>query len=147
VKQVPLTSSIRINDQWRICLRRQDGTALDVKIVAITDPRGSADGVTPMSIARNELKHQGFMGITTGRRLNAVHPGSVLLADFIEPMGITRYRVAKAIGVQQRRIGEIQGVKDLWMLQAALHRPLDAPRVDDARPPTSKEKRDIACCS
>lgn len=60
-----------------------------------------------MSIARNELKHESFKGITTGRKLDAVHPGSVLLADFIEPLGITRYRVAKAIGVQQRRIDEI----------------------------------------
>ena len=60
-----------------------------------------------MSIARKELKHQSFKGITTGRRLAAVHPGSVLLSDFIEPMEITRYRVAKAIGVQQRRIDEI----------------------------------------
>lgn len=60
-----------------------------------------------MAIARNELKHESFKGITTGRKLAAVHPGSVLLADFIEPMGITRYRVAKAIGVQQRRIDEI----------------------------------------
>lgn len=60
-----------------------------------------------MSIARNELKNESFKGITTGRKLDAVHPGSVLLADFIEPMGITRYRLAKAIGVQQRRIDEI----------------------------------------
>lgn len=60
-----------------------------------------------MSIARNELKHESFKGIATGRKLDAVHPGSVLLADFIEPLGITRYRVAKAIGVQQRRIDEI----------------------------------------
>ena len=60
-----------------------------------------------MSIARNELKKQEFKGITSGRKLAAVHPGSVLLADFIEPMAITRYRVAKAIGVQQRRIDEI----------------------------------------
>ena len=60
-----------------------------------------------MVIARNELRHESFKGITTGRKLAAVHPGSVLLADFIEPMGITRYRVAKAIGVQQRRIDEI----------------------------------------
>jgi addiction module HigA family antidote len=60
-----------------------------------------------MSIARKELKLESFKGITTGRKLAAVHPGSVLLADFIEPMGITRYRVAKAIGVQQRRIDEI----------------------------------------
>ena len=60
-----------------------------------------------MGIARNELKHASFDDIATGRKLAAVHPGSVLLADFIEPMGITRYRVAKAIGVQQRRIDEI----------------------------------------
>ena len=60
-----------------------------------------------MSIARKELKHESFKGITTGRKLAAVHPGSVLLTDFIEPLGITRYRVAKAIGVQQRRIDDI----------------------------------------
>ena len=60
-----------------------------------------------MSIARKELRHESFEDIATGGRLAAVHPGSVLLADFIEPMGITRYRVAKAIGVQQRRIDEI----------------------------------------
>ena len=60
-----------------------------------------------MSIARNALKRESFKGITTGRKLDAVHPGSVLLADFIEPLGITRYRVAKAIGVQQRRVDEI----------------------------------------
>jgi antitoxin HigA-1 len=60
-----------------------------------------------MSIARKELKNQDFKGVTSGRRLAPVHPGAVLLADFIEPMGLTRYRVAKAIGVQQRRIDEI----------------------------------------
>ena len=60
-----------------------------------------------MSIARKDLKHETFEDLATGEKLAAVHPGSVLLADFIEPMGITRYRVAKAIGVQQRRIDEI----------------------------------------
>ncbi len=60
-----------------------------------------------MGIARSELRHESFKSIATGRKLAAVHPGSVLLEDFIEPMGITRYRVAKAIGVQQRRIDEI----------------------------------------
>lgn len=60
-----------------------------------------------MSIARSELKRVNFKGIITGRRLAAVHPGHVLQADFIEPLGITHYRVAKAIGVQQRRVDEI----------------------------------------
>jgi len=36
-----------------------------------------------------------------------VHPGEILLEDFLKPMGITQYRLAKAIGVPQRRIGEI----------------------------------------
>lgn len=34
-------------------------------------------------------------------------PGQILLKDFLRPMGITQYRLAKAIGVPQRRIGEI----------------------------------------
>jgi len=60
-----------------------------------------------MSIRRKHLKRESFTDVVTGGTLDAVHPGHVLMADFIEPMGITRYRVAKAIGVQQRRIDEI----------------------------------------
>ena len=60
-----------------------------------------------MGIARKDLKQRDLGDIVTGGTLDAVHPGAVLLADFIEPMGITRYRVAKAIGVQQRRVDEI----------------------------------------
>jgi len=35
------------------------------------------------------------------------HPGSILLHEFLEPMGIIQYRLAKSIGAPQRRIGEI----------------------------------------
>jgi len=41
------------------------------------------------------------------RDMLPVHPGEILLEDFIKPMGITQYRLAKSIGVPQRRIGEI----------------------------------------
>jgi len=34
-------------------------------------------------------------------------PGDILLEEFLKPMGITQYRLAKEIGVPQRRIGEI----------------------------------------
>lgn len=34
-------------------------------------------------------------------------PGEILLEEFIKPLGITQYRLAKEIGVPQRRIGEI----------------------------------------
>ena len=60
-----------------------------------------------MGIARGELKGMNFRDVATGRRLAPVHPGQVLMKDFIEPLGITRYRVAKLAGVQQRRIDEI----------------------------------------
>jgi addiction module HigA family antidote len=33
-----------------------------------------------------------------------MHPGDILLKDFIEPMGISRYRAAENINVPQRRI-------------------------------------------
>ena len=41
------------------------------------------------------------------RDMPPVHPGEILLEDFLEPMGITQYRLAKSISVPQRRIGEI----------------------------------------
>ena len=36
-----------------------------------------------------------------------VHPGEVLTKEFLEPMGITQYRLAKDISVVPRRINEI----------------------------------------
>lgn len=41
------------------------------------------------------------------RKVPFATPGEILLHDFLEPMGITQYRLAKEIGVPQRRIGEI----------------------------------------
>jgi|SRR5680860_261192 len=41
------------------------------------------------------------------KRLAPVHPGEVLLEEFIEAMGISQYRVATDIGVPPRRINEI----------------------------------------
>jgi antitoxin HigA-1 len=40
-------------------------------------------------------------------RLNNIHPGEILLEDFLKPMGITAYRLARDIGVQQTRISQI----------------------------------------
>jgi addiction module HigA family antidote len=34
-------------------------------------------------------------------------PGEILQEEFLKPMGITQYRLAKEIGVSQRRISEI----------------------------------------
>lgn len=40
-------------------------------------------------------------------RLPPVHPGEVLLEEFLKPMSITQYRLAKDISVPPRRVNEI----------------------------------------
>lgn len=40
-------------------------------------------------------------------RLAPVHPGEVLLEDFLKPMGLSQNRLALSIGVHPRRINEI----------------------------------------
>ncbi len=41
------------------------------------------------------------------RKLSPVHPGEILLEEFLLPMDISQYRLAKDINVSPRRINEI----------------------------------------
>ena len=41
------------------------------------------------------------------KRLGPVHPGEILQAEFLEPLGLTQYRLAKNLTVPPRRINEI----------------------------------------
>src|SRR5499426_2751508 len=41
------------------------------------------------------------------RKLKPITPGELLLKEFLIPMGISRYRLAKEIGVPAQRIGDI----------------------------------------
>jgi len=41
------------------------------------------------------------------KKLAPIHPGEILLKDFLEPMEISQYRLAKAMSVPARRINEI----------------------------------------
>jgi addiction module HigA family antidote len=41
------------------------------------------------------------------KRLHNVHPGEVLLEEFLNPMGISQNALARAIGVPPRRVNEI----------------------------------------
>lgn len=41
------------------------------------------------------------------KRLPPIHPGEILLEEFLKPMGISQYRLAKATSVPARRINEI----------------------------------------
>ena len=38
---------------------------------------------------------------------NPIHPGEILREEFLKPLGISQYRLAKEIGVPAQRIGEI----------------------------------------
>ncbi len=40
-------------------------------------------------------------------KLNPIHPGEVLLEEFLKPMGLSQNKVALSIGVPSRRINEI----------------------------------------
>ena len=40
-------------------------------------------------------------------RLPPVHPGEVLLEDFMKPLGLTQYRLAQDLGVSALRISQI----------------------------------------
>ena len=39
--------------------------------------------------------------------LPPIHPGEILLEEFLEPLGLSHYRLAKGISVPPRRINEI----------------------------------------
>ena len=41
------------------------------------------------------------------KKLPPIHPGEILMEEFLEPMGISQYRLAKDISVPPRRINEI----------------------------------------
>jgi len=48
-----------------------------------------------------------FSAITTGGRIGAIHPGEILRDDFLKPMGISQYRLAKDTGINQMTVSKI----------------------------------------
>jgi len=45
--------------------------------------------------------------MSRAKKLAPVTPGEMLFEEFLKPMGISQYRLAKEIGVPAQRIGEI----------------------------------------
>ncbi|NDY71514.1 addiction module antidote protein, HigA family [Desulfobacter hydrogenophilus] len=41
------------------------------------------------------------------KKLPPIHPGEILIEEFLKPMGLSQYRLAKDISVPPRRINEI----------------------------------------
>ena len=53
-------------------------------------------------------------------RSKSIHPGEVLLEEFLKPMDISQYRLAQAISVPARRINEIVHCKRAISADTAL---------------------------
>jgi antitoxin HigA-1 len=62
-----------------------------------------------MTIRRESLEagQIDLSDVTDGTRLDPVHPGSVLRRDYLEPLGMSVYGLAGALGVSRSRINEI----------------------------------------
>jgi addiction module HigA family antidote len=69
-----------------------------------------------MSIRTEDMAGMDFSDVAdvAAGKLAPIYPGKILREDFLLPLGITQYRLAKEIGVSQRRIGEIvQGTRGI----------------------------------
>jgi antitoxin HigA-1 len=60
-----------------------------------------------MAINRNEVRNIDFSAVTTGNAIESATPGQILKTQFLDPIGITQYRLAKSIDVPPQRIGAI----------------------------------------
>ena len=60
-----------------------------------------------MAVNRNTLRSIDFSDVITGRAIKSATPGQILKTEFLDPLGITKYRLAKSIDVPPQRIGAI----------------------------------------
>ena len=62
-----------------------------------------------MSIRIEDLAKADFRSVTVagGKRIAPTSPGKMLREEFLKPMGLTNYRLAKEIDVPAQRIGDI----------------------------------------
>jgi addiction module HigA family antidote len=54
------------------------------------------------------------------KKMKNIHPGEILFEDFMKPLGLSQYRVAKDINVPPRRINEIVHCKRAITADTAL---------------------------
>lgn len=62
-----------------------------------------------MSIQRKNIDRRqiDFSDVTSGRRLPPMHPGEILRDEFLTPMDLSVYRLAKALKVSRPRLNDI----------------------------------------
>jgi addiction module HigA family antidote len=73
--------------------------------------------ITRESLDRGNIN---FSGIATGERIGNIHPGEILRDDFIKPMGISQYRLAKDAGINQMTVSKIVRSKQAISAETAL---------------------------
>jgi addiction module HigA family antidote len=64
-------------------------------------PGASLPSITP------QIQIVEALGSLMAKKFAPVHPGEILLEEFLEPVGVSQYRLAHDIGVHPRRINEI----------------------------------------
>ena len=62
-----------------------------------------------MTIEREDVDRRkvNFSDVASGRRLPPVHPGEVLRDEFLKPMELSVYRLAREIGVSRPRLNDV----------------------------------------
>ena len=68
-----------------------------------------------------------------------VHPGEILLEEFLTPLGVSQYQLAKAVDVPARRINEI--VHGQRRITAVLAEPASPLRSGDREGPARRRTR------
>ena len=61
-------------------------------------------GIKREAVDRRQLD---FSDVSTGRRLPPVHPGEILRDEFLKPMDLSVYALARALGISRPRLNDI----------------------------------------
>ena len=62
-----------------------------------------------MTVKREDLDLEAvdFSDIATGRQLPPVHPGEILRDEFLVPLGLSVYRLARALKIPRPRLNDV----------------------------------------
>ena len=62
-----------------------------------------------MTIRREDIDRRrvDFSDVTSGQRLPPVHPGEILRDDFLRPMGLSVYGLARALRISRPRVNDV----------------------------------------
>jgi addiction module HigA family antidote len=64
----------------------------------------STGGIKREAVDRRQID---FSDVSTGRRLPPVHPGEILRDEFLKPMDLSVYALARALGISRPRLNDI----------------------------------------